>query len=86
MKKNMVGKGIFLIFAIIVFTFLIQLPSNAASFSASAGKTTMTVGESTTLTVSVTDALGLFSITSSNPSVVSITGDTSPWFEGTREQ
>ena len=85
MTKKMIKKSVFLIFMVVLFIFLIQLPSNAAGFSASAGKTAMTTGESTTFTLSVTDALGLFTITSSNPSVVSISGDTSPWFEGTRK-
>lgn len=83
MKINYLKRSIVATLIIFMFVLLIQLPSNAAGFSASAGKTSLTTGESTSFTLSVSDALGKFSIASSNPSVVSVSGDTSPWFENT---
>lgn len=85
MTKNLLKKSIFAAIIFIMFLVLMQTSSNAAGFSVSAGKTTMTTGETTNFTLSVTDALGLFTITSSDNSVVSISGSTSPWLEGTRK-
>ncbi len=81
---NIMKKSLLII--LFVGLLLIVLGGNvkAADFSASAGKTTMTTGESTTLTLNVTDAIGQFSITSSDTSVVSIEGTTVPWFSAPR--
>ncbi len=79
--KN-IKKSILILLVAVISMFLFQLKSEAASFSVS-GKQNLTVGETTTFTLSVSDALGKFTITSSDNSVISISGDTVPWFEGT---
>lgn len=85
MTKNLLKKTIFTFIIFAMLLLLMQTSSSAAGFSVSAGKTTMTTGETTNFTLSVTDTLGLFTITSSDNSVVSISGSTSPWLEGTRK-
>lgn len=85
MKKLRMKRLMLLILIIVMLVCLIQLPIKAASFSSSAGKTTMTVGETTTFSLSVDDCLGKFTISSSDSSVVEISGNTSPWFEGSRK-
>ena len=85
MTKKILKKSVLIAAILIIFSLLMQTEVEAAGFSVSAGKTTMTTGETTTFTLSVTDALGLFSITSSDNSVVSVSGSTSPWLEGTRK-
>lgn len=75
-------KSILILLIFVISMFLFQMKSEAASFSVSA-KQNLTVGETATFTLSVSDALGKFTITSSDTSVISISGDTVPWFEGT---
>ncbi len=63
------------IFCLVIMLFLIissGTVSDAASFSASASKSTLNIGDSTTLTITVSDCEGKFSITSSDSSIVSV--------------
>ena len=82
MKLQMIQKSILLILILAAIVFLVQLPINAAgSFSASAGKTSMTVGEQTTFTATANSCGGRFTISTSDASVVSVSGETSQWIE-----
>lgn len=77
LKKNIILSIIFMI-----IICLIQIPTYAAgSFSASAGKTTLTVGEKTTFVANANGCGGNFKISSSDSSVVSIEGSSSEWIE-----
>ncbi len=70
-----------LLILMIALIFLLSLSTavNAAgSYNASATATTLTVGQSTNLNIKTTNAEGKFSITSSNPEVVSV-GNGSLW-------
>lgn len=67
-----------LIFAILGFNNM----SFAASFSASAKNTQLNVGDTTTLTISATDCGGRFTISSSDPNVVSVSSG-AEWIENT---
>lgn len=70
-----------LLILMIALIFLLSLSTavNAAgSYNASATATTLTVGQSTNLNIKTTNAEGNFSITSSNPEVVSV-GNGSLW-------
>ena len=78
MKKN-VKKILFLILLFFVILFCNTIV-NAASFSASASKTTLTKGSTATLTITASDCAGKFSITSSDSNVVSISSS-SEWVE-----
>lgn len=71
MTKIKAEKIIFTLIAFVVCMFGIQFASNAASFTPSA-KTTLTTGESTTLTVNIVDCVGKFEVVSSDSSVVSV--------------
>ena len=64
----------------IAILFALSVPSFAASFSASASNQSLNIGESATLTINASDCLGQFSISSSNPGVVSV-GNSSVWVE-----
>ncbi len=80
-KKSTIKAIIGLImFFLIILAF--ENPSLAASFSASAAKTTLNVGDSTSLTINASDCLGQFTISSSDSSVVSV-GESSKWIENT---
>lgn len=71
MKK--IKKNILVILVLIISICAIQFPSLAAgSFSLSSAKTSMTTGESTTLTIKIVDCVGKFNITSSDSSIVSV--------------
>ena len=78
MKKN-VKKILFLILLFFVILFYNTIV-NAASFSASASKTTLTKGSTATVTITASDCAGKFSITSSDSNVVSISSS-SEWVE-----
>jgi len=66
-------KRIILIFiATIIAIFAYQIPSDAASFSVSANKTTLTVGDSATLNINISDCLGKFTVSTTDSSVVSV--------------
>lgn len=72
MKIKNLSKVIGILIISLMLIFLIQLPSNAVGFSASAGKTSLTTGETTTLNITVTDAVGIVYVSSSDSSVVSV--------------
>lgn len=80
MTKGIIKKGILILLIYVISMFVFQTKSECASFSVSA-KQNLTTGESTTFTLSLSDGLGKFSITSSDSSVISISGDAVPWFE-----
>ena len=71
-----------LITLVILMSVAIMLNvSYAASIGLSVGYRSITVGGSTTLTITGNDAIGKVSITSSNPNVVSVSSS-SQWIEG----
>lgn len=75
MKKN------FTKIILLIFMLLIGISSvSAASFNVSVGSRSLTKGGSTRLTISGSDVTGRFNISSSNPSVVSISEDRA-WIE-----
>lgn len=78
MKKN-INKILFLILLFFVILFCNTIV-NAASFSASASKKTLTKGSIATVTITANDCAGKFSITSSDSNVVSISSS-SEWVE-----
>lgn len=78
MKKN-INKILFLILLFFVILFCNTIV-NAASFSASASKKTLTKGSTATVTITANDCAGKFSITSSDSNVVSISSF-SEWVE-----
>lgn len=78
MKKN-INKILFLILLFFVILFCNTIV-NAASFSASASKKTLTKGSTVTVTITANDCAGKFSITSSDSNVVSISSS-SEWVE-----
>ena len=81
MKNAFSKKTIVFAMVLITLVCLFQLPVKAADISLSAGKTTMTVGESTTLTSKANNCTGTLELSTSDSSVVSIEGDTSLWLE-----
>ena len=72
-----VKKMLMLIISVILLISLQSIVSAAGSFSISASNS-LTVGKTTNLTIKTTNAEGKFSITSSNPNVVSV-GTASTW-------
>ena len=78
MFKKLTIKAIIglIMFFLIILAF--ENPSLAASFSASAAKTTLNVGDTTTLTITVSDCEGRFKFSSSDSSVVSVS-DSEEW-------
>lgn len=74
-------KTILFILILTILMCMIQLPVKAADISLSAGKTTMTEGETTTLTAKANNCTGTLSLKSSDSNVVSIEGNTSLWLE-----
>lgn len=65
-----------------VFTILcIQNMCYAAEFSVGASKSTLNIGETTTLTITATDCGGQFKISSSDANVVSVSSKASEWIE-----
>lgn len=81
MKKN-IKKSFLLLLAIIWLFGIMPLSVNAAgSVSASAGKTSLEVGDTTTFSINANECGGKFTIRSSDNSIVSISGDTTPWIE-----
>lgn len=81
MKIVITRKTIVFALILMILICMIQLPVKAADVSLSAGKTTMTVGETTTLTSKANNCTGTLSLSTSDSSVVSIEGDTSLWLE-----
>lgn len=82
MSKKTTLKAIIGLIMFFLIILALENPSLAASFSVSAGKTSMNVGESTTLTINANDCLGQFTISSSDASIVSV-GEGSKWIENT---
>ena len=82
MSKKTTLKAIIGLIMFFLITLALENSSLAASFSVSAGKTSMNVGESTTLTINANDCLGQFTISSSDASIVSV-GESSKWIENT---
>ena len=74
MNNKILKKMALIILVIIGLIFMQGNVEAAGSFSIKVGKTTLTVGESTTFTTTTTKCGGKFSITSSNPSVVEVGG------------
>lgn len=79
------SKKIVKIILSLVFTFaclfLFQTMSQAASFSASISKTTVTVGDTFTVTVKASNAAGMYSVTNSNSNVSLSSGSKSEFLE-----
>ena len=72
MTKIKLKRIILMCVIILISICAYQTTSLAASFSASASKTTLNVGDSTTLNVNIVDCVGKFSVSSSDSSVVSV--------------
>ena len=70
------NKNILLIVIIAILVSLMQVPSFAAggSANASVGKTSLNIGETTSLTVSATNGAIFYDITTSNSSVATVSG------------
>lgn len=71
MLKTKIEKSIAFVAILVMCLFIAPTNSKAASFTPSA-KTTLTTGETTTLTVKIVDCLGKFEVTSTDSSVVSV--------------
>ena len=69
----------FLIMLIITIA-LLETVSMAASFDASASKTTLNIGDTTSVTIKVNDCFGKFTVSTSDSSIVSV-NNTSIWIE-----
>ena len=81
MRKN-IKKTLLLLLTVMCILSAIPLSVKAAgSVSASAGKTSLEVGETTTFSINANQCGGKFTIHSSDTSVISISGDTTPWVE-----
>lgn len=79
MKK--IRNSILVILILMISICIVQTPSLAAgNFNVNA-KTSLMTGETTTLTITANQCGGTFSISSSDNSIVSVNGDTSPWIE-----
>lgn len=81
MKNSVIKKTWLLLLISFITIGIMQRPVSAAGVEVSAGKTTMTVGDSTTVNVKGAGATGKVSLSSSNSAVVSIEGETSIWLE-----
>lgn len=69
---------------IVLMLVLTMLPTSvfaAGTYKVYASKSTITVGKTTNLVISTTDAAGKFSVTSSNPSVATVSAATT-WVDG----
>lgn len=79
--NNKVIKYIFSIILVFACLILFQTISQAASFSASISKTTVTVGDTFTVTVKANNAAGMYSVTNSNSNVSLSSGSKSEFLE-----
>ena len=79
--KNKYFKVIGTIFVAIFVWFCLFITSNAASFSASISKTTVNVGDTITVTVTVDNAAGMYSVSASNSNVALSDGNESEFLE-----
>ena len=73
-------KKIVISFMIFVLAIGLHTAIYAASFSITASKTTLNIGDTASVTIKADDCLGQFSISSSDSSIVSVS-DTSKWLE-----
>ncbi len=78
---NSILNKIIITFGIVVAAIIMINTCYGASIGLSVTYSTVTVGESTRLTITGNDAIGKVNITSSNPNVVSVSAD-SAWLEG----
>ena len=81
MTNKKVIKCIISTLFIIACLFLLNTTSQAASFSANISKTSVTVGDTFTVTVNANNATGMYSITNSNSNVSIISGSKSEFLE-----
>lgn len=65
----------------ILFLFIFNTYSNAASFSASISKTSVTIGDTFTVTVKANNAAGMYKVSTSNSNVTVTAGNTSEFLE-----
>lgn len=77
MQKKKIILGLILMLLLVLF---IQIPSFAASFSISTAKSSLNVGNTTTLTINGKGCLGKFTIASSDSNIVSVS-EGSTWIE-----
>ena len=80
MKEKRITRSIIGLLIVVFSICFVQFPSLAGSFTASASKTTMTVGETANFTATANGCGGKFTVTSSDSSVVSVEGSM-PWTE-----
>ena len=80
MSKIKIRNFITFIVMLILAVVLLGTSVNAASFSITASKTTLNIGDTASVTIKADDCLGQFSISSSDSSIVSVS-DTSKWLE-----
>lgn len=81
MNRNKIVKIIFSVVFTFACLFLFQTMCQAASFSASISKTTVTVGDTFSVTVKANNAAGMYSITNSNSNVSLSSGSKSEFLE-----
>lgn len=81
MNNSKIIKFIFGCIFIIACLFLFNTTSNAASFDASISKTSVTVGDTFTVTVKANNAAGMYSVSSSNSNVSVSSGSSSEFLE-----
>ena len=81
MNNSKIIKFIFGCIFMIACLFLFNTTSNAASFDASISKTSVTVGDTFTVTVKANNAAGMYSVSSSNSNVSVSSGSSSEFLE-----
>lgn len=69
------------IFITLLLVFMCNTYSNAASFSASISKTTVTVGDTFTVTVKANNAAGMYKVSASNSNATVTSGSTAEFLE-----
>ena len=82
MYKNIKVINICLIVAILINLIIVTNKVEAATFAVTSSKSTVTVGDTFTVTIDGTGLTGKYSITGN--ANVTISGDTSPWIENTK--
>lgn len=83
MEISKVFNKVILISTFVLLLFMIHTTSNASGkFSASASKTTVTVGDTFTITVSASGAAGTYEVSANNSNVSVQSGDTSGFIDG----
>lgn len=81
MVNKKIVKIIFTTMLLVAWLFLLNTISQAASFSTSISKTTVTVGDTFTVTVKANNAAGIYSVTNSNSNVSLSSGSKSEFLE-----